>query len=124
MKSIFKIFQHERIHACMGESVLKYFDKIFHEGHAYVIRNFRVKYYESSEINRCFKNEQHIVLSCLTRAYRVKENICNIPSNVWKFADLGKLNEFDENINHFIGEFIYISCFCKFLQIRIISQIF
>lgn len=100
--------KNDRVHAWMGEAILRYFDKIFDEGHAYVIKNFIVKYYEPSETNRCFKDEQHIVLSCSTRAYRVKENISNIPFTVWNFTELGILKEFDDNLNHFIGKIMLV----------------
>lgn len=115
-KIIYLFFKNDRVHAWTGETTLRYFDKIFLEGHAYVIKNFIVKYYEPSEINRCFKDEQHIILSCSTRAYPLKEEIGNIPFNGWKFTDLGKLNDFDDNINHFIGEICKFSLLNQFID--------
>lgn len=115
-KIIYLFFKNDRVHAWMGETTLRYFDKIFLEGHAYVIKNFIVKYYEPSDINRCFKDEQHIILSCSTRAYPLKEEIGNIPFNGWKFTDLGKLNDFDDNINHFIGEICKFSLLNQFID--------
>ncbi|XP_074347324.1 glutamate receptor 2.2-like [Apium graveolens] len=94
--------QHERVHAWSGETTLLYFDKLFREGNVYEIKNFVVKYYESSELNMCFSDDKRIILSCLTRGVALKNEYCHIPFDMWKFTDLGKLFEFDENINHFI----------------------
>ncbi|KAK1385258.1 hypothetical protein POM88_022993 [Heracleum sosnowskyi] len=93
---------HERIHAWIGESILNYFDQIFHEGNTYEIKNFVVKFYETTEIDRCFKDEQHIIMSHLTKARKLYISHTIIPFDVCKFTDISFIPQLQHNINHYI----------------------
>lgn len=84
--------------------MLNHFDQIFHEDHTYEIENFVVKFYETTEIDRCFKDEQHIIMSHLTkvRELNIPHNI--IPFDICKFTEINFIYQIRQNINHFIGK--------------------
>lgn len=107
-------FQHDRIQAWVGEAVLHRFDETFVEGKVYEIKNFVVKYYESTEIQQSFNADKYIILSHLTQVIKLNENHSKIPMHVWKFIDLAVVPTLDYNTYHFVGN---IQCLTTKLRI-------
>lgn len=95
--------QHGRIHAWIGATIMDYFDYILDEGKVYEIKNLVVKYYESTDRNRCFKEDKYIILSNLTEVVLLNDSHSNIPFKLWKFMDMESITQVERDINHFIG---------------------
>lgn len=84
--------------------MFEYFYSILIEGKTYEISNFVVKYYEETEIFKCFEDTKYIILSNLTKISIHSGTRDIIPQHVWKFTNLAAINGVNEGPRNLIGK--------------------
>lgn len=72
-------------------------------GPVYIIKNFVVEPFTSK--NRCFEEDNHIILTEQTIITKVDESCCSIADNVFFFVNLKNIHEIGLSNSCLVGKF-------------------